>query len=64
VTVESDSYQPKDAEGYERMLRFMRTAAVLEDLNTISLMYILDQSYAREDIAAALHLVEREKGFV
>ena len=63
MTAESDSYSPKNSEKYERILRFMRTASGSENLRVITLMYILDMSYAREDISAALHFVEREKGF-
>jgi hypothetical protein len=63
VTAESDSYQPKNSEKYERMLRFMRSATGPENLNQILLLYLFDLSYDRGDISAALHFVEREKGF-
>lgn len=63
MTAESDSYSPKNSEKYERMLRFMRTASGPENLRVITLMYILDMSYDRGDISAALHFTEREKGF-
>ena len=63
MTAESDSYQPKNSAKYERMLRFMRSATGPENLKTIVLLYVFDMSYDRGDLSAALHFVEREKGF-
>lgn len=57
------AWKPADADNYERMLTLMRHAETKEELKAAALLFIFDLTYARSDIAMALHVVEREKGF-
>lgn len=52
-----------DPEKYGRMVQVFRTADKADDLRMLSMMYVLDMSYPREDISLALKVVEKEKGW-
>jgi hypothetical protein len=54
---------PKNPEKYKLMMANFRTCETKEDLRTATVMYVLDLSYDRSDIALALHDVEIEKGW-
>ena len=56
-------YKPEDPEAFERMGKMMRAAETPEELRTVSVMFIMDMSYPRQDIATMLGRVEREKGW-
>lgn len=57
------SQAPVDPEKYERMKKFLSRASTKEELKSMTMLYILDQSYPRADIALALHDIEIEKGW-
>jgi len=57
------SQQPINQAKYDEMVRDMRRVQTKEQLKTFTLLYILDLSYPRADIALALHDVEIEKGW-
>lgn len=57
------NYQPKHAEKFLAMLHVFGEARDHKELKAISMMYVFDMSYAREDIVVALGRVEREKGW-
>lgn len=56
-------YEPKDQQRFGMMLKTFGSAESHKMLKDISMLYILDLSYAREDILVALGRVERERGW-
>lgn len=52
-----------DAKRYARILLLMSKASTPEQLNDITMLFIFDLSFAREDIGLALNTVERAKGW-
>lgn len=58
-----NSQAPVDPERHARMLKLMLSAETSETLHKISMMYLLDMSYSRQDIAHCIGVVEREKGW-
>lgn len=55
--------QPEQPEKYSAMMKVFNNAESHEELKKLSLMYILDLSFSRADIALALHDIEVEKGW-
>jgi len=55
--------QPQDQAKYDEMVRDFRRCATKENLEVHMMIYLLDRSYPRADIALALHDVEIEKGW-
>ena len=58
-----DQGQAKDAEKYQRMVKFFSHAETKTDLDQSALLFVFDQSYDRGDIALALHTVEIARGW-
>lgn len=56
-------YEPKDAWRFAAMLKIFGEAETHKVLKDMTMLYILDMSYAREDILVALGRIEREKGW-
>ena len=55
--------QAQDQAKYDRMVKLFSNAETKEDLERMAVLYIVDMSYPRVDIALALKAVEREKGW-
>lgn len=55
-----DDYKPKDEQRFSLMLNAFRGAIDLKNLDEISMWYVLDPEYAREDISVAHGRVRRE----
>lgn len=55
---------PQNADRFATAVLLLSKAATARDLDSLLLLFIMDRSYARADIAAAQHIVERELGFV
>jgi hypothetical protein len=55
--------QPKNREKFDAMCRVLSAAETKTELAQMSLMYIMDMSYERADIALALHNIEIERGW-
>ncbi len=51
--------EPKDARRYESMVKVLSCANTKKEMETMSLLYILDLSFERSDITLALHNVGR-----
>lgn len=58
-----DEQQAKDKNQYYQMVEFMRRANTKEEMGKVALMFIMDMSYQRADIALAMHTVEMERGW-
>ena len=56
-------YQPKNPEKYKRMRIFLNHATGPETLKQMMLLYVMDMSYAREDILHVEREVMKEKGW-
>lgn len=50
-------------EKYDRMVKLLGNAETKDDLELAAMLYIMDMSYPRADIALAVKAVEREKGW-
>jgi hypothetical protein len=57
------SPQAKDYGRYAQMIIIFRNAESKEELNNLSILYIMDMSFERADICLALKTVEFEKGW-
>jgi hypothetical protein len=53
-------YTPKNAQQFEQMQKFFAEADTEAELNQTAMLFILDMSYERGDIAAALSFREKE----
>ena len=53
----------KDKPKYEQMIKFLSTAETKEVMNNLAMLFILDRSFDRGDIAEAIHDVEVAKGW-
>ncbi len=53
----------EDPDKYDQMLRAFSLSETRAELDTYSMMFILDMSYPRQDIAAAIGVMLREKGW-
>jgi hypothetical protein len=56
------NYIPKDQEKFDRMVKFFEQTKDKKDLNTVTLMFIMDMSYDRQDLLVAMGRRERELG--
>lgn len=53
----------KNREQLERMLRMLSQAQDKQHLKDLVVLYLMDTSYSRDDIAIAHYVVEKEKGW-
>lgn len=56
-------YKPKDAEKFSQMEKMLSRAENVTALKQLSMMFILDMSYDREDIMVVIGRVERANGW-
>lgn len=63
INVYHPHYEPKNKEGFERMLKVFDNAESKKELESLTVLYILDPSYDREDISVAHGRIERAKGW-
>jgi hypothetical protein len=56
-------YKPKDAEKFSQMEKMLSCAENVTALKQLSLMFIFDKSFDREDIMVAIGRVERANGW-
>lgn len=55
--------QAKEPEKFDRMVKLMGATENREDLQTATLLYVLDMSYDRGDICLAEKAVKQSKGW-
>ena len=55
--------QAEQPEKYDRMIKLLSAAETKEDMERVAVLYIMDMSYPRADIALAVKAVERDKGW-
>lgn len=53
-------FTPKNEEQFERMQKFFAEAKTALELNQAAMLFILDMSYERSDIAAAVSFRKKE----
>lgn len=53
----------KDKQKYDQMMKLLNTAQSKTDMEAISMLFILDMSFDRGDIAQAMHDVEIARGW-
>lgn len=56
-------YKPKNAEKFSQMEKMFSHADSADALKQVSMLFVLDMSFDREDIMVALGRVERAKGW-
>ena len=56
-------YKPKDAEKFSQMEKMLSRAENVTALKQLSMMFIFDMSFDREDIMVAIGRVERANGW-
>ena len=56
-------YKPKDAEKFSQMEKMLSRAENVTALKQLSMMFIFDMSYDREDIMVVIGRVERANGW-
>jgi len=56
-------YKPKDAAKFSQMEKMFGAVDSADALRSVSMLFVLDMSYDREDILVALGRVERAKGW-
>lgn len=56
-------YKPKDATKFSQMEKMFGAAETAESLKSLSLLFVFDASYDRQDILVAMGRVERERGW-
>jgi hypothetical protein len=56
-------YKPKNAEKFSQMEKMLSNAENVTALKQLSLMFIFDMSFDREDIMVAIGRVERANGW-
>lgn len=56
-------YPPQDADRFAQMLLVFATCQTPEELSQMQMAFILDRSYARQDIVVAEGRIMREKGW-
>lgn len=63
MTAYYPDYKPKDAEKFSQMEKMLSHAENVTALKQLSMMFIFDMSYDREDIMVAIGRVERANGW-
>lgn len=61
--MKAEDYTPENQAKFDEMLNDARKAEKQEHLNTYTMIWLLEPSYPRQDIAAMLNIVEHEKGW-
>lgn len=55
--------EPTNKEKYDRMVKLLSQADSKAELESMSMLYVMDMSFPREDICLALKTIEQEKGW-
>jgi hypothetical protein len=58
-----DGYAPADQKRFEQMTKLFACATTLEQLHEVSLLFVFDMAFDRQDILVALGRAERAKGW-
>lgn len=56
-------YKPKNAEKFSQMEKMLGRADSADSLKQLSMLFVLDMSFDREDIMVAIGRVERANGW-
>lgn len=57
------NYTPIDAEKFSQMVKIFESAPTKESLASLSLIFMIDLSYDRQDLLVAMGRVEQARGW-
>lgn len=57
------NYEPENRDKFEQALNAFKHAETPDELKTLTVAFVFDLSYPRQDIYVAIRKVEREKGW-
>lgn len=58
------NYEPEDRDKFEKVLSAFKGAETPVELEALTVAFVFDMSFPRQDIYVALRKVERERGWI